>query len=314
MKRPLELLGHRGARGLAPENALPGFARALAIGVSGFELDCAITLDGVVVVYHDAVLNPDITRGADGKWLDAAEPAIASLTYAELQCYDVGRIKPASDYEKRFPGQHPADGTRIPRLADLFALVRNAGAGTARFYLELKVSPLAPERTLAPDEFARKVIDVVAECGMSQRSLILSFDWRTLAAAQRRAPEIPTVYLTAQQPWQDNILTGRGASPWTAPRHVSGYGGSIPRMIRDAGGAAWAAFHEEITPEQVRETHALGLEVVVWTVNKEEDLRRAIGLGVDGVISDYPDRLRRVAGELGVALPPPVSGQAQDVR
>jgi glycerophosphoryl diester phosphodiesterase len=303
-KRPLELLGHRGARGLAPENALPGFARLFGIGVSGVELDCAITRDGVVVIYHDAILNPDITRGPDGKWLETAGPAIATLTYAELQRYDVGRIKPGSDYEKRFPHQRPADGTRIPKLADLFALAGKSGNRSARFYLELKVSPLLPERTIAPDDFARKVIEVVSACGMTQRSLLLSFDWRTLAAARKIAPEIPTVCLTAQQPWLDNILADHGSSLWTAPLHVSQFRGSIPRMIQAAGGSVWAAFHEEINAEQVREAQSLGLKVVVWTVNEEADLRRMVKLGVDGIISDYPDRLRRVAGEEGVELPP----------
>ncbi len=195
MKKPIsvELLGHRAARGLAPENALPGFAHTLAIGVSGFELDCAITRDGVVVIYHDAVLNPDITRGPGGAWLETTGPAISTLTYAELQRYDIGRIQPGSDYARRFPNQQPMDGIRIPRLADLFALVRKAGNAAVRFYLELKVTPLAPERTIGPEDFARKVIDVVREGGMTQRSSILSFDWRTLAAAQKEAPEMPTV-------------------------------------------------------------------------------------------------------------------------
>jgi glycerophosphoryl diester phosphodiesterase len=92
----LDIQGHRGARGLAPENTLPAFARALAIGVTTLELDCAVTKDGVVVVSHDPAFNPDITRGPDGKWLEKIGPAIWSLTFKELQHYDVGRLNPAS--------------------------------------------------------------------------------------------------------------------------------------------------------------------------------------------------------------------------
>lgn len=301
----LELLGHRGARGLAPENTLPGFARALAIGVSGFELDCAITRDGVVVIYHDALLNPDITRAADGNWLKAAGPAISTLTYAELHRYDVGRIRPGSDYARRFPDQQPGDGTRVPRLADLFALARKSGNETLRFHLELKVSPLAPERTAAPEDFARKVIGVVRQSGVAQSVSVLSFDWRTLAAAQKEAPDIATVYLTAQQAWQDNIQSGRPASPWTAGLHVSQFQNSIPRMIKAAGGAMWAPYYEELRPDRVEEAHSLGLKVVVWTVNEPPDMRRMIELGVDGIISDYPDRLRQAAGAAELALPRP---------
>jgi len=301
----LDLLGHRGARGLAPENTLAGFGRALAIGVSGFELDCAITRDGVVVIHHDALLNPDITRGPDGRWLEAAGPAIWTLACAELHRYDVGRIKPGSDYARRFPGQRPADGARIPRLADLFALARKTGTGALRFYLELKLSPLAPERTAGPEDFARKVIAVLRESGMTQRASLLSFDWRSLAAARQEAPEIPTVHLTAQQTWQDNVLAAGTSSPWTAPLHVSRFGGSLPRTIAAAGGSAWAPYYEELTPGRVEEAHALGLKIVAWTVNEPADIRRVIELGVDGIVSDYPDRLRRIAGEAGVALPDP---------
>jgi glycerophosphoryl diester phosphodiesterase len=120
----LDIQGHRGARGLAPENTLPAFALALEIGVTTLEMDCAVTKDGVVVVSHDPALNPDITRGPGGKWLEKSGPAIRSLTYAELQRYDVGRLNPSNAYAQRWPEQKPADGTRIPRLADVFALVK----------------------------------------------------------------------------------------------------------------------------------------------------------------------------------------------
>jgi glycerophosphoryl diester phosphodiesterase len=305
-RRALEFLGHRGARGLAPENTLAGFARGLAVGVSGFELDCAVTRDGVVVIYHDAVLNPDITRGPDGKWLETTGPAIWTLTYEELQRYDVGRIKPKSGYEQRFPGQKPVDGTRIPRLADLFALARKPGNERLRFCLEIKSSPLAPERTTDPANFARKVIEVVHDHGMSARVSVLSFDWSTLAAAKEIAPEIPITCLTAEQSWQDNIISRHRASSWTAPLHVYQFGGSIPRTVKAAGAANWAPYYEELTREKVEEAHALGLRVVTWTANEPADLRRMIECGVDGIITDYPDRLRTVAGEMGIPLPHPV--------
>ena len=156
--RTLDIQGHRGARGLAPENTLPAFARALAIGVTTLELDCAITKDGVVVVSHDPVFNPDITRGPDGKWLRKTGPAIWALDFTDTQRYDVGRINPGSAYSMRWPEQQPVDGTRIPRLADLFALVRKAGNETVRFNIETKISPLAPVETTHPEDFARKLI------------------------------------------------------------------------------------------------------------------------------------------------------------
>jgi glycerophosphoryl diester phosphodiesterase len=291
----LDLQGHRGARGLMPENTLPAFARALEIGVTTLELDCGITKDGVVVVSHDSALNPDITRGADGAWLESQGPVIRDLTYEELRRYDVGRVKPGSAYAKRFPGQQPVDGARIPRLADVFALVRAANNNTVRFNIETKISPEAPERTAAPEEFARILVAVIRAEGMAHRVTIQSFDWRTLQVVQKEAPEIPTAYLTAQQNFMNNILADRPSSPWTAGLHVRNFGGSIPRMVKAAGGAVWPPYYGEVTGENVKEAHSLGLKVVVWTVNTEADMRLMIDLGVDGIISDYPDLLVRVA-------------------
>lgn len=299
----LDLQGHRGARGLMPENTLPAFARALAIGVTTLELDCAITKDGVVVVSHDSVLNPDFTRGPDGGWLAQDGPPIRQLTYDELQRYDVGRIRPGSAYASRFPRQQAADGARIPRLADVFALARKAGNDTVRFNIETKTSPLHPGRTAPPAEFARALIALILKEKMERRATIQSFDWRTLAIVQQEAPEISTVYLTAQQSSTDNILAGRSESPWMPGLHVSQFDGSIPRLVRAAGGAVWSPSYAEISEESVKEAQGLGLKVVVWTVNDETDMRRMMDWKVDGIISDYPDLLRKVAGERGFALP-----------
>jgi len=301
----LDIQGHRGARGLAPENTLPAFAKALALGVSTLELDCAITRDGVVVVSHDPALNPDITRGPDGKWLQQAGPAIRTLTYQELQRYDVGRTNPASAYGKRWPVQKPVDGTRIPRLADVFALVKKSSNETVRFNIETKISPLAPDETTTPEDFARKLISAVRSAGMAERTAIQSFDWRTLQVVQKEAPEIPTVYLTVEKGFMDGIQAHQPASPWTAGFHVSRYGGSIPRMVKAAGGAVWSPYYAETTREQVQQAQSLGLKVVVWTVNGPADMRRMIEWGVNGIISDRPDLLRQVAGEMGFALPRP---------
>ena len=140
---------------------------------------------------------------------------------------------------------------------------------------------------------------------MAERTAIQSFDWRTLQVVQREAPEIPTVYLTVEKGFMDSIQADQPSSPWTAGFHVSRYGGSIPRMVKATGGAVWSPYYAETTRGQVKEAQSLGLKVVVWTVNEPADMRRMIEWGVDGIISDRPDLLRRAAGEMGVALPRP---------
>jgi glycerophosphoryl diester phosphodiesterase len=299
----LDIQGHRGARGLAPENTLPAFARALSLGVSTLEMDCAVTKDGVVVVIHDRALNPDIARDPDGNWLNQTGPAIRTLAYAELQRYDVGRLKPATAYAKRWPEQLPADGARIPRLADVFALVKKSGNEAVRFNIETKISPLEPEQTTHPEDFARKLIAAIRAGGVANRATIQSFDWRTLAVVQKEAPDIATVYLTTVTGFMDNIQA-RGDSPWTAGIRFRDHG-SVPRMVKAAGGAVWSPYLGDLTRETVKEAQALGLKVVVWTVNNPADMRRVIQWGVDGVISDRPDLLRQAAGATGIALPRP---------
>lgn len=298
-----DLQGHRGARGLAPENTLPAFARALSVGVHTLELDVGVTRDGVVVIGHDPALNPDITRGPDGQYLAAKGPAINSLTLAELQRYDVGRIKAGTRYAGLYPEQQSVDGTRMPRLTDLFALVQKSGNTRVLFDIETKLSPLAPEETLAPEPFARALIAAIRQAGVASRSTIQSFDWRTLQVVQKEAPEIPTAYLSAQQRFLDNIGADKpGASPWTAGFAYSQYG-SVPKMIKAAGGRVWSAYWGDLDAAKIAEAKALGLRVLTWTVNDPLQIARMIDLGVDGIISDRPDLVRVEMLRRGMPLP-----------
>jgi glycerophosphoryl diester phosphodiesterase len=301
----LDLQAHRGGRGLLPENTLPAFANALRIGVTTLELDTNVTKDGVVVISHDSSLNPDITRGPDGKWLEGKGPAIHSLTFRELQAYDVGRLKPGANYGKRYPEQQAVDGTRIPRLADLFALVKKSGDTAVRFNIETKLTPGAPHETPEPEAFARALLKAVRAAGMERRVAIQSFDWRTLRVVQKEAPAIPTVYLTAQQKWLDNVEAANPeGSRWTAGVQLRDHG-SVPAMVKAAGGKVWSPYFGDVDEAKVKQAKALGLQVVVWTVNDVPAMERMIALGVDGIISDRPDLLRETARRAGLALPEP---------
>jgi glycerophosphoryl diester phosphodiesterase len=298
----LDLQGHRGARGLAPENTLPAFAKALSLGVNTLELDIAITRDGVLVISHNPALNPQITRGPDGSFLQQPGPRIRELTFEQVQTYDVGRLQPGTRYAAAQPDQQPADGARIPRLSDLFALVQKAGNTQVRFAIETKVSPLTADDALPPEPFARAVIAAIRDAGMAQRSTILSFDWRTLQVVQREAPEIGTVYLSARQSWLDNIAGD--PSPWTAGFRLAEHG-SVPKMIHAAGGRIWSSWFGDLDPATVREAQALGITVLAWTVNQPADISRVMDLGVDGIVSDRPDRVRAEMQRRGLALPLP---------
>ena len=153
------------------------------------------------------------------------------------------------------------------------------------------MSPLAPDETVAPEAFARAVVGVLRAEGVIERTDLQSFDWRVLHAARRLAPGISTVCLTAEQRWIDNVLRGRpGPSPWTAGLDIDAFGGSVPRLVKAAGCAVWSPFYREVSEEALSEAHALGLRVVVWTVNDVGDMLALARMGVDGIITDYPDR------------------------
>ena len=305
--RVIDLQGHRGARGLRPENTLPAFALALEIGVSTLELDVGVSRDGVVVVSHDPQLNPELTRGPDGRHLDAPGPVIAHTDWAELQRYDVGRVRPGSRTAQLFPQQQPVDGTPLARLFEVFELVRRRGAAGVRLSIETKISPLRPELTLPPEAFARAVVAEVRRAGMASRSTVQSFDWRTLQVVQALAPEIGTVYLSAQRRGFDTIGAGQPqASAWTAGLRHDDHG-SVPRLVRAAGGRLWSAHHADLTAETVAQAQALGLTVLTWTVNEPADLERVLDLGVDGVITDHPERARAALQRRGWPLPPAVA-------
>ena len=302
-----DLQGHRGARGLMPENTLPAFAKALEIGVTTLELDTLVTKDGVVVITHDAMLNPDLVRLPGGKWLEAPVnigPSIFSLTFAELQQYDVGRLKPGTKYAERYPQQLAVDGTRIPRLAELFAQVRQSGNERVRFNIETKISPFERDATPGPEAFVDALLGVITAEKMRSRVTIQSFDWRTLKIVQQRAPDIPTVYLSAQQKFLDTInAEGREGSAWTAGLNVREFGGSVARMVKAAGGAVWAPYFGDIDQAKVLDAQALGLKVIVWTVNSAADIERMLDWKVDGIISDYPNRVREAMKKRGMKLP-----------
>ena len=154
-----DLQGHRGARGLAPENTLAAFRTALDLGVTTLETDLAVTKDGVLVLSHDPLLNADLTRDAEGRWLETMGPPIQSLTLAELQRYDIGRLNPARAYAKQFAQQKPADGERFPTLAELFKL----GGPTVRLNIETKIDPSLPDLTPDPVRFAALTVAAVRE-------------------------------------------------------------------------------------------------------------------------------------------------------
>jgi glycerophosphoryl diester phosphodiesterase len=290
MKRPLDIQGHRGARALFPENTLEGFLAAAALGVTAFELDVAMTADGVVVVSHDPALNPDLTRDAAGAWLNRRGPTIRAMTNLELHSYDVGRIRPGSPTSLLFPDQTPHDGARIPTLADVLAALPDA-----RFTIEVKTDPAHPDWTAPPQVLTDATLAVIDQAASAARIIVESFDWRVQRHVRQTRPEIKLAWLTRAD-------TVRNATLWWGRSAPSG---SVAAAVAIEGGPIWAPDHTDLTESGVLQAHALGLAVLPWTVNQPADIRRLIDWGVDGLISDRPDLALKL---LGVILPEPGAG------
>jgi glycerophosphoryl diester phosphodiesterase len=292
MAQAFDLQGHRGARGLFPENTLEGFRRTLALGVAAIEIDVAMTADDVLVLSHDAALNPDITRDAGGRWLDGHGPLIRSLPAAALAAYDVGRICPASAYAALYPEQAAIDGAHIPTFAEALRL-----DPAARFTVEIKTFPDHPDWTAAPEAMAEAVAAVADEAGAASRIVVQSFDWRGPRHLRRMRPDLTYAWLTSAQ-------TVAAARLWWDGPVPEDFGGSVPRAVAAEGGSIWAPAFADLTRASLDEAHGLGLRVVPWTVNLPDDISRSLRWGVDGMITDRPDLARRCVAEAGLGLPP----------
>lgn len=271
-RRPV-VIGHRGARGLYPENTSVGFARAIALGVDAVELDVAVTADKAVVVTHDLRLSPDIARKPDGSWVEPPTPLVCELNFEQLSQYDVGRLRPGSAYAARFSEQQAADGARIPGLQEVFSVT-----GQVPLFIELKTSPAEPMLSVVPAEMADLVMDVLDTADAIGHCTLLSFDWRALRHVRRRRPNIKTGWLTQPMNEAERRL-------WWAADPAS----SAAHAIAAEGGSCWLPEFAELRRQDVVEAQQLGLRVVPWCVERVEEIDRAAVWGVDGLITDRPD-------------------------
>ena len=245
--------GHRGARALRPENTIPAFEYAIGIGVDVLELDMGVTKDNVVVVSHDPFLAPPVCSGP------AQKAFIRELTLAQIREWDCGKVQ-----NPRQPRQVAVPGTKMPTLDEVFALAEN---GKVQFNIETKITPEHPELAPPPDEFARLVLAVVRKHKVEKRVILQSFDFRTLHAMKKLAPEI------------------RLSALWEGGER------DFVSIAHEAGATIISPIFTQVTPEKVRAAHAAGLEVVPWTANRPADWDKLIDAKVDAIISDDPAAL-----------------------
>jgi len=295
--------GHRGARGLAPENTLAGFACACAIGVHGLELDVLISADEKIVVHHDARLNTDLCRDAAGNWVTGRTPAIYTLTEDEIRTYDVGTIRPGSEQETRFPSQQGVNGEPIPLLSDLVIWWQSLSPYRPVLNIELKSDPRYPDESPDPLDYALIVVSELKKWDLLDSVWLQAFDWRLLQAIQRLSDDAFTGYLSSERGHDATVLK-EGESPWLAGFDPCRFSSSLPQAIQAAGGRFWGPAFGDLSKAGVQEAQTLGLSVHTWTLNEDDAFQRAIDLGVDGMTSDYPDRARAALHSAGFSVAP----------
>jgi len=296
--------GHRGARGLAPENTLTGFACASAIGVHGLELDVLISADEKMVVHHDPRLSSDLCRDASGNWVESSTPAIYALTEARLRTYDVGTMRPGSLQEARFPSQQGTNDEPIPMFSDLVGWWQTLTPDQPVLNIELKSDPRYPDESPDPDDYARIVVGELKQWHLLTSVWLQAFDWRLLQSIQRLSDQVFTGYLSSERNHDATVLQ-EGVSPWLAGFDPCHFSSSLPEAIKAAGGRFWGPAFADLSKERVQEAQTLGLSVHTWTLNEDEAFHKAIEFGVDGITSDYPDRARSVMQAAGFSVAPP---------
>jgi glycerophosphoryl diester phosphodiesterase len=270
-------------------------SRTMELGVHALELDVALTADRRLVLTHD--LTVSAVTSADRRPVHAGDPLfpyvgkpINSLTLAQLRTLDVGVRLPRHLDDPFAITQVAMPETRMPTLGAVLGLVNAFEAEDVRLHIELKSDPTRPELTSDPEMFTEMVVEELDRHGRLGNVAVLSFDWRIIAHAARLAPgtrrfaliELDTLH------WHDDL------------------GDDVPAAARDAGATTLSPEHVMVDEALMAQAAAAGLDVAVWTVNEAGLAGRMLDLGVAGIVTDYPDRMREVWRERGLELPDPV--------
>jgi glycerophosphoryl diester phosphodiesterase len=264
----------------AATSALPGFElqgqrAAGSSGLSGFSDILAL---GVTTLAFDVALEAEAT------------PRVSTESALDEAAWREGRAASESG----------------PSLAEVFALAEARSAGRIRYAITITAAGQSGEAEAAtPEALVEPLLAVLRTAGVESRVMVLAFDWRLLAAIARARPEITRIHATVQRPWLDTLQPGTpGASPWTDGLDFDVYDGSVAALVAAAGGRIWAPYYRDLRQGEIAEAKGQGLAVIAWPLRDPADMTRLLAAGVDGIVTDRPERLRAALTEAGRALPP----------
>jgi len=259
----IDIQGHRGARGLLPENSIPAFLLAAELGVNTLELDLVVSGDGQLVVSHEPYFSPEFCLDTLGNQLpEASIINIYQLPYSEIRKYDCG-----SNGNTTFPEQQLMRTTK-PLLSDVLDAVEAYAQGKFYYNIELKTTRETDNvYHPSPEDFSELVYRMISDKGIWNRVNIQSFDFRTLQYFRENFPDVKLALLIENElPWETNV-DSLGFTP-----------------------EIYSCYFKLLDQSNVRAMQEEGMKVIPWTVNDPSDLKLMLEMGVDGIISDYPDR------------------------
>lgn len=282
------IIGHRGCRGLRSENTLAAFKHALEMGVDGIEMDVHLTADGQVIVYHDYALSSHLTRTDTGIWLERQGRPLPSMAYGDLHKYRLGQINPATDYSIRFPDVENTEDESIPLLKDVLNLAKEYPK--AKILIEIKTTRLQPRFSSDPPLISKAVVEEINTSGVKDRCSVLAFDIRILKHVKQLDSNIPLYLNTVDMnlsntPWY-KVATTRWFQLWDGT-----YKKPWLLIAQALGAGYWSCLYTQLSSENIKQAHDLGIKVMAWTVNSVEDAQMLINMGVDSIATDRPDLL-----------------------
>ena len=281
----LEIQGHRGTRGTLPENTIPGFVAAIEAGVNGMEMDLLMTSDGQIVIHHEFFVNPTLCCYLDGTEIQES-PLIKDMSLSDLKNLDCGTLT-----NPRFPNQQHLAGTLIPTLEELLVTINSMdhpNAKKVRLNLEVKAKPQTPHYLPSQEAIAQKIVQIVNGNGFEGRICYTSFDFEMLQQMRNADPSADLGLI-----FEEATLTYYGVDPndWT---------GFIAKTATALNAKIAAPDFCLLSASNIAALHEANLRVIPWTVNQQKDLTQLVEMGVDGIITDYPEKMLQLRADLGL--------------
>jgi glycerophosphoryl diester phosphodiesterase len=276
-QKPIDIEAHAGGKGLYPGNSIPAFVNALKLGVTTLEMDCVISQDSMVVVSHDPFMNHVFMLSPTGKSISKQEEKnhnLFKMPYDSIRQYQLG-----SKFDPEFANQKLVK-TYKPLLREVIdsveSYIRQHNLKPLQYNIEIKSYHQAMDMTPEPQSFADLVLAIILEYNLQNRVLIQSFDVRPLQYIRKQYPAIKISYLLSKN------------TPLTLEQNLAKLG-FIPQVLSPE--------YPMVTEQMVKTARKHKMAIIPWTIDSEADMRKYIGMGVDGIITNYPDLLLKLLSQ-----------------